>query len=265
MSKVWTYEELCEDMRTGCGVGAGDVLILHSSQAALGNVDGSVVTSIKVLKDVITPEGTLLLPVFCTPTDSGVFKIKRTPSRVGLITEAFRRSKDVMRSKHPTHSVAAWGRRRDEFLAGHETSSGLGIGSPFAKACLAGADVLMVGCTFTTLSLIHVAEAAVRVPYLGKIFYPGYERTLTLIDYDGSEIVFPPHDNPTDSVAFAKVQEEADRRGLIQHCKMGEADCVKFHAMDIFLLAVEMLTKDPTVLLCDNPRCPTCPEGRKYC
>jgi aminoglycoside 3-N-acetyltransferase len=265
MSKVWTYEQLCEGLRTSCGVSAGDVLILHSSQQALGRVDGGVVTSVRVLKDVITPEGTLLLPVFCRPTEDGVFKIKRTPSRVGLITEAFRRSRDVRRSKHPTHSVCAWGRRRDEFLAGHEASSGLGIGSPFAKACLAGADVLMVGCNFTTLSLVHVAEAAVRVPYLGKVFYPGYERTLTLIDYDGSEIVFPPHDNPTDSVAFTKVQEEAERRGLLTHCTLAEADCLKFKAMDIFNVAVEMLTKDPAVLLCDSPRCPTCPEARKYC
>ncbi len=265
MSKVWTYEELCEDMRTECGVGAGDILILHSSQAAMGNVDGSVVTSVKVNKDVVTGEGTLLLPVFCAPTESGIFKIKRTPSKVGLLTEAFRRSKDVLRSKHPTHSVAAWGRRRDEFVAGHETNSGLGVGSPFAKATLAGADVLMIGCDFTTLSLLHVAEAGVRVPYLGKVYYPGYERTLTLIDYDGSEIVFPPHDNPTDSVAFTKVQVEADKRGLLDHCKMGEAECLKFNAMAVYNLAFEMLSEDPALLLCDNPRCTVCQEARKYC
>ena len=67
MKKVWTYEDLGEGLRTSCGVRAGDVLILHSSQAALGPVDGSVVTSVRALKDAITPEGTLLLPVFSSP------------------------------------------------------------------------------------------------------------------------------------------------------------------------------------------------------
>ena len=265
MSKVWTHQDLCDGLRNDCGVNAGDILILHSSQAALGEVEGSVVTSVRVLKEVIGEEGTLLLPVFSSPTKDGVFKIKRTPSRVGLITEAFRRSKDVLRSKHPTHSVAAWGRRRDEFLAGHETTSGLGLGSPFAKATLAGADVLMVGCDFTTLSLIHVAEAGAREPYLGKVFYPGYERTLTLVDYDGSEIVFPPHDNPTDSVAFNKVQVEAEKRGLLTHCTLADADCIRFKARDIYDVAFEMCAEDPAALLCDSPRCGVCKEARGYC
>ncbi|KKL04203.1 hypothetical protein LCGC14_2618420 [marine sediment metagenome] len=226
-------------------------------------VSGSVVSTVHALKDVVTDEGTLLLPVFCSPTESGIFKIKRTPSRVGLVTEAFRRSPDVKRSRHPTHSVAVWGKRRDEFLAGHENTGGLGVDSPFHKAAKAGAEVLMIGCDFTTLSIIHCAEAVYRVPYLGKVFYPGYDRTLTLIDYDGSEIVFPPKDNPTDSAVFTRVQEEMERRGKITHCKLADAECLKFSAAEAIDTAVEMLKADPGVLLCDNPRCTPCTEAHR--
>ena len=261
---VWTYEDLCEGLRSSCGVSAGDTLILHSSQAALGRIDGSVVTSVRVLKDVITPAGTLLLPVFSNPRPDGIFKIKRTPSRVGLLTEAFRRSADVKRSKHPTHSVVAWGKRRDEFLGGHENTSALGPDSPFHKAAKAGADILMIGCDMTTLSIIHVAEALLPVPYLGKVFYPGYNRALTLVDYDGSETVFPPFDNPTDSAAFNKIQDEMQRRGLITHCKLADADCMKFDAMTVLNCALEMLREDPHLLLCDNPSCKVCQEARQY-
>ncbi|OPX23648.1 MAG: hypothetical protein B1H04_03485 [Planctomycetales bacterium 4484_123] len=262
---VWTHEELAEDLRTSCRVKAGDILILHSSQHAIGRVEGGVVTTVRVLKEVITPEGTLLLPVFSSPTKDGVFKIRRTPSRVGLVTEAFRRSADVKRSRHPTHSVAAWGKRRDEFLAGHEWTSALGPGSPFHRAADAGADVLMIGCTMTTLSLIHVAEALARVPYLGKVFYPGYNRPLTLVDEDGSTMEFTPRDSPTDSIAFIKVQEAMEAQGKIHHCKVGDAECLKFNALEVLNLAVQMCRADPAVLLCENPRCPVCPEARRIC
>ena len=261
--RPWTYDDLCEDLRTSCRVRAGDVLILHSSQDAIGRVEGGVVTTIRVLKEVITPAGTLLLPAFSRPRPDGIFKVRRTPSRVGLVTDAFRRSQDVRRSLHPTHSVTAWGRRRDEFLAGHERTSGLGVDSPFHKAAKAGADVLMIGCDFTTLSLVHVAEAVVRVPYLGQVAYAGYERPLTLIDYDGNAHEVPPKDNPTDSAAFTKVQEAMERRGRLQHGKVGSAPCLKFSAAEALEAAVEMLREDPAVLLCENPRCPVCPPARK--
>jgi len=263
MEKTWTYEDLCEGLRRECGVKAGDVLILHSSQDALGPVEGGVVTTVRALKDVVTPAGTLLLPVFSSPRPDGVFKVRRTPSRVGLITEAFRRSRDVKRSLHPTHSVAAWGKRRDEFLDGHEKTSALGADSPFHKAAKAGADLLMVGCDFTTLSLVHVAEAIARPPYLGKVFYPGYNRTLTLIDYEGNAREVPPVDNPTDSAAFTRVQEEAERRGLLTHPRLASAECLKADAMSVLNTAVEMLRADPSVLLCENPRCAVCPAARK--
>jgi len=262
--KTWTYEELRDGLRANCGIQPADTVILHSSQAALGRVDGGVVSSVRALKDAVTTEGTLLLPVFSSPTRDGIFKIKRTPSRVGLITEAFRRSADVKRSRHPTHSVAAWGRRRDEFLADHDKTSALGPDSPFHKAARAGAYVVMIGCDMTTLSLIHVAEALLPVPYLGKVFYPGYNRTLTLIDYDGSEVVFPPFNNPTDSAAFTHVQDEMARRGHITRCKLAEADCLRFDAMTVLDCALEMLREDPGCLLCDSPSCSVCREARQY-
>ena len=263
MSKEWTFEELLDDMRTSCGIDPGRTLILHSSAHAIGPVDGSVVTLVKLIKEAVGPEGTLLVPTFNRPPANGVFKIKRTPSVVGLLTEAFRRSEGVRRSMHPTHSVVAWGKRRDEFLAGHEKTSGLGVDSPFHKAAKAGADILHIGCTMTTCSLVHVGEAIVRAPYLGKVSYGGYDITMTLVDYDGNEHEFPLYDNPGDSKAFINVQNEMDRRGMIHHCKVGGAESIKFDAMDCLNTTVEMLREDPAVLLCDKPTCPVCPASRK--
>lgn len=263
MPKEWTHAELLDDLRTSCGIKPGQILMLHSSARAIGPVEGSVVTLVKVIKEAVTEEGTLLLPTFNRPPASGVWKVKREPSIVGLLTEAFRRSADVKRSLHPTHSVCAWGKRRDELLAGHENTTGLGVDSPFHKAANAGADILHIGCSMTTCSLVHVGEAIVRVPYLGKVSYGGYDTTLTLIDYDGNEHEFPLRDNPGDSKAFTRVQDEMEKRGMIHHCKVGDADCLKFNGMDALNVTVEMLQADPAVLLCDKETCPVCAPSKK--
>lgn len=261
--KGWSQEELCRDLRESCGIKAGDIVIMHSSMKEIGRVQDGTKTTVQAIKDVITPEGTLLMPALSTPTPDGRFYMAKTPSRVGLVTELFRISEGVKRSKHPSHSVSAWGKRAEELLAGHENTSPVGCNNPFHKAAEAGADMLMIGCDLRTCTLVHTAEAICRTPYLGKVGYPGYERTLTLVDYDGTETVFEPKDSPGDGSGFAAVQDVLEQRGLITECKLGSATCLKFSAKKCLDIAVELVAADPAALLCDNPNCAVCPKSRQ--
>ena len=258
-----TQAQLVAELHNSCKVKPGDTIILHSSYKKIGPVAGGPMAVVKALKEAVGLEGTLLLPVFSSPTPDRVFKIKRTPSRVGLITEAFRRAEGVKRSMHPTHSVAAWGRRADEFLAGHDKTSALGSDSPFHKAAQARATILMIGCGLTTCSLVHVAEAIVRAPYLGKVFYGGYDKPMTLMDYEGNSHVVPPGDVPGDSAAFTAVHDELVRRGQMEFGQVGQAKTLRFDALQCLNAALDLLKKDMAVLLCKNPRCPVCPPSRK--
>ena len=261
--KGWTKEELCRDLTESCRIKAGDTVIMHSSMKAIGRVQDGTKTTVQAIKDVITPKGTVLMPALSSLQPDNRFYMVKTPSRVGLVTEVFRCSQGVKRSKHPTHSICAWGARADELLAGHENTSGVGVGSPLHKAAEAGADMLMIGCDLRTCTLVHVSEAIVRVPYLGKVGYPGYERVLTLVDYDGSETVFPSKDPPGDGSGFVAVQKALEERGLIHQCTLGSAKCLKFPAKDCLNIAVNLLKEDPTALLCGHPRCPVCPKSRE--
>ena len=256
-------DQLCSDLRDRCGVRAGDLLIIHSSAMAVGPVDDGVVTISRAIREVVTERGTVLVPTFCRPIDDGVFKIRRTPSIVGLVTESFRRTPGSIRSMHPTHSVVGWGRRAAELTAGHEKTSGLGVDSPFHKAAKEGAYILMIGCDLRTCSLVHVAEAILRVPYLGKVCYAGYDRTLTLIDRDGHAHDVPPRDPPGDSVAFTRVQDALEQGGLIRHGSVGQAETLRFTGADCLRVSVALLRQDPAALLCDKPGCPVCPPSRR--
>lgn len=261
--KGWSKEELIRDLRESCRIEAGDMVIIHSSMKEIGRVQDGTRTTVAAIKEAITPEGTLLMPALSSIQPDNRFYMAKTPSRVGLVTEVFRVSEGVKRSKHPTHSICGWGARAEELLAGHEKTSGVGATSPLPTAARAGADVLMIGCDMRTCTLVHAAEAIVRVPYLGVVAYPGYNEPVTLVDYDGSETDFPPKDLPGDGNGFANVQRVLEERGSILHCKFGAAECIKFSGKECLDTAVEMLKADPAAVLCDSPNCSVCPKSRE--
>lgn len=261
--KIWTVEELLGDLAESCGVKGGDILIVHSSMKAIGPVDGGAATVIESLRRAVGSQGTLMMPAFSTPAADGVFVMETAPSKVGVISEVFRTSAGVLRSRHPTHSVCAWGARASELTAGHEQCTPLGVGSPMDKAATAGASVLMIGCGMTSCSMVHVAESSVKVPYLGKVFYKGYDRPLTLTDKSGLRIEFSPIDVPADSQGFDAVGLSLEEAGKLHRCRFGMAECIKFVAMDCLCVAAGMLRRDPASLLCRKAGCPQCQQARR--
>src|SRR5437667_5181902 len=99
------------------GVTPGDTLLVHSSFDRFAAFLGKPTEIIAVLQEAVGDAGTLLMPTLpFTGTaveyvKRGVtFEVKRTPSQMGFLTEMFRRSSGVVRSVHPTHAAAAWGR-----------------------------------------------------------------------------------------------------------------------------------------------------------
>src|SRR2546423_6651563 len=111
----------------GVGVVPGDVLMVHSAFDSFRGFQGSPMDVIRTLQEVVGVEGALMMPTIPfrgTAVEYAlgdpVFDVRQTISRMGLITELFRRSSGVVRSIHPTHSVAVWGNRSAALIAGHE-------------------------------------------------------------------------------------------------------------------------------------------------
>jgi aminoglycoside N3'-acetyltransferase len=254
--------DLLRDLRESVGIGRGEIWIVHSSMKSIGSVIGGPAAVIHALEQAVGPAGTLLMPTFSDPQPDGRFDLLRTPSRTGLITETFRTMPGVRRSRHPTHSVAAWGCLRDELLDGHEHLQALGIDSPFHKAAKRGAKVLMIGCDLTRTSLLHVAEAIVGVPYLGRACYPGYDRPLVMIDELGRQQIIEPRPAPGDSSQFFKVEARLRQRGRLTNARLGEAVCLCFQAEDTLHAAIDLLRDDPLAFLCNSPRCVYCTAAR---
>ncbi|MCC5877683.1 MAG: AAC(3) family N-acetyltransferase, partial [Candidatus Sumerlaeia bacterium] len=172
-SKYLDQSTLREELLAS-GVAKGDLLVVHSSLKAVGRIDGGPTALIQVLEDIIGPTGTLMMPTFTFNLQGwamGVYDPGRTASRVGMLTEVFRRQPGVCRSLHPTHSVAARGMMAEELTEGAPTlHEPLGPGSPFDRARLLGAKILLLGVGQNRNSTIHLAEHLAELPYLDVPF-----------------------------------------------------------------------------------------------
>lgn len=180
-----TASSLVPDFRD-LGIEDGDTLLVHSSLSSIGWVSGDAPAIVDALQEVLTAEGTLVMPTFTTqytdpagwqsppvPDDwvepiretRSPFRPRVTPTRgMGAIPECFRNYPGVRRSTHPQFSFAAWGAGADAVVADHGLDYGLGENSPLARIYDRDGDVLQIGVGHDTNTSLHLAEHRAEYP-----------------------------------------------------------------------------------------------------
>ena len=149
------------------GIQPGDLLYIHSSLRSLGFVEGGADTVIDALLEAIGREGTLAFPTFTImrsmvetmAENAHVFDPVNSHSTVGMITNVFRMRPGVLRSHHPTHSVAAFGPLAEELTKTHlENGFNFGKGTPFEKLLLFDGKIMGIGVNLAPATLYHTYE-----------------------------------------------------------------------------------------------------------
>ena len=238
------------------GLTIGDIVTVHSSMKSIGAiVTGGPQTVIQALLNVIGPQGTLLMPVFCKPETE--INLQEIPSRLGLITETFRNWPGVLRSSDPTHSVAAIGAQASELLDGHADVPPLGMQSPLHKAALQGGKTLHLGTDLRSCSLIHIAESIAQAPYL-DIGYKEFHKDHHYIDFNGAQQLKIKSEAPGDSNGFMKIHDCKNIAAARQSGAIGHAASELYDSQALLDACVEIIRADPFSVLCDNEKCSVC-------
>lgn len=166
-------QQLIETFKS-IGIQKGDVLLVHAALSKLGYVDGGPKTVVQSLLHAVGTSGHLLMP---TSSNDGrqldfiqtkpIFDVRHTPSRMGAITEYFRKLPEAKRSLHPTESVACVGPNAEEFVRGHFGAlTAYQADSPFGKVIEARGKILMIGVTLDNAGTnLHCLEDAVDFPF----------------------------------------------------------------------------------------------------
>jgi aminoglycoside 3-N-acetyltransferase len=206
-----TRSRLVKDF-TGLGVPPGGVVMLHASVKAVGWVVGGPDVVLHALREVIGPEGTLMMYVGwedgtyematwseakrsayleeCPPFDPATSRANR---RWSVLTEYLRTTPGARRSDNPEKSMAAIGARSEWITAGHPLDHGFGPGSPLEKLCRAGGQVLLLGTPFDSVTLLHHAESLADVPekrvvrYRMPVLVGGLRRWVDVEEFDTCE------------------------------------------------------------------------------
>ncbi len=234
------YEAISSDL-IDLGIEKGDSVVLHSSFKSLGNVNGGIDTFIKAILSVLGDSGTLIVPTLSysyVSVQNPVFDYLKTPSCVGAVSEFVRLMDGSVRSIHPTHSVAAFGRLADYYTEGHEKDrTPCGENSPFRKNIESGGKILMLGCNIAHNTTFHALEEMVGVGY--ALTSPPLTHTLILpdrtysADYRRHSIVQNGYGQRYDRIK--DVDDNGMRKGFVHgaECHLFSADVMAKRAISI--------------------------------
>ena len=177
------------DLLVNLGFRSGAVIMVHSSMDNILRRVPSItpIRLIETLEELIGPSGTLLMPTFPFAghqadyaAENALFDVRKTPSRVGLATEIFRRAPGVRRSLHPTHPVAGWGKHAELLLDTHHIGTAFGELSPFCKMRSLNGLVVGLGVDPHSFTLLHVAEELHPKTYRHQ--YETAPRSMTIVN-----------------------------------------------------------------------------------
>ena len=162
------------------GIESGDILFVHASLDRYGAGAPEAILLIDKLRRTIGEHGSLFMPSYAwsgpdmVPEGPAVFDVRRTPARVGLLAEVFRRAPDVQRSEHYYLPICGIGPHAAAMLADQ-----IGVTEPFGPestlARLAGHErtkLVGLGVSLNTTSLVHVADQALYRRYPFSFFAP---------------------------------------------------------------------------------------------
>ncbi|MDH4180077.1 MAG: AAC(3) family N-acetyltransferase [Armatimonadota bacterium] len=259
-----TQQSLAHDL-SQLGLRSGDVVFLHSSLKSLGWVDGGADAVIDAFLAVIGPEGLLIVPTLTWTFARGraakhAFDPKETPSRVGRITDTLWRRPNAFRSAHPTHSIAAIGRRAEELVAGHDSTSTFGKNGPYRRYVDWGAKILFMGVSLRSNTTLHAIEDWLDLPYLQV-------ENAVVKGPNGKPRVVAVTASPSGHRDFYKDDSKVERllraSGVIRRGNVGAADTLWMPSQEMVEVVVKGIYEEPTLLLCDRGDCEFCSEYRQ--
>ncbi len=249
------------------GVGPGAVLLVHSSLKSFGRVIGGPATVIAALLELLGPEGTLAMPVFSNSTnpDGPPFDVKTSPSRVGLITETFRRRPGVLRANQPTHSIAAFGKHAATITQNLPSLEPYDRRGSFGRLYELAARVLFMGCTMAANSTLHAIEDWAELPYLGPepaymLGENGQQKQVLLQKMPVGDRDFY---RKGEASAGTKVVRFLRARNAIQDVKIGASHVQEIAMRTLVDLCMGRLKVEPDLLLCDRADCDFCTASKE--
>lgn len=220
------------------GIRRNDVVTMHSSLREIGPIEGGADGLIDALKDYLC-DGLLLIPTHTWANVNAAnphFDVRSTVPCIGTMAKVAAFRKDGIRSLHPTHSMAAFGKNAREYIQGEEKSSTPApMGGALSRLYELNGKVLLVGVGHERNTYLHAVDERIDRP--NRLAEKGFSVEIT--DWDGNTLRnedFHPHATAGISIGLSEYYRNykpaLDSTGATQYGWMGNAlttccDCRK--------------------------------------
>lgn len=243
-----TDEDFLKGLRQ-IGIREGNTIYVSSDITVFGKSVGLIAEEllqglVEVLEKSVGNSGTVVMPTytysFCKKER---YSIQDSPSMVGVLTEFFRKQKDVVRTKHPIFSTAIWGRGKNE-LSDVGTDS-FDKDSIFAKLVAVNGTFVAFGASMqSSFTFLHHIEQAHGVAYRKIKKFSG-----TIVDgskaYSSVATYFV---RPLEGDFFghlARLEANVKEKGLVRETKVGNGLIFAIDLKGAFNEGMRMLDSDP--------------------
>lgn len=253
--KMYTKETLMEDIRK-LGVAKDDILFVHSSMKAIGEVEGGADTVLDALTEAVS-EGMLILPTHTWSVMSNeypIFDPANESACVGILPNLFRKRVGVMRSLHPTHSVAAYSTNKkllEDFVSGEEKfSTPCPRQGCYGKLYDLDAKVLMLGVGLNRYTYLHGVEEWFGIEE--RLEQEALALQIKLPSGELLPVAMHKHFKPNNisvSEYYIKMEKPFEEAGALVKGKIGNAACMLLSAKQTADLTTEYLKKDRNLFL----------------
>lgn len=249
---MYTKNDLKEQL-AAMGLNGGETILIHSSMKSVGQVDGGADTVLDAWSEFFA-DGLLLLPTHTWKNvneANPVYNLESTPSCVGLLTNMFMKRDGVVRSLHPTHSMAGLGRNAAEYLAGEEyCNTPCTPGGCYDRLKDCGGKILLVGVGHERNTYIHSVEEVLNVP--NRLSDKPMKLQIVMPEGELRMVYVRKHYNasqPHISEDFVKLNQAFLDCGAARQVKFGDADCLLCDARRIFEVVRHVIAPEPECIV----------------
>lgn len=248
----YTKEQLKEQLAQ-MGLTPADTLMLHSSMKAIGPVEGGADTVVDAFMEYFR-DGLFLTPAH-TWKQMGpsyrVFDPASEPACVGIIPNIFLSRPGVVRSLHPTHSIAAYGPQASDYIRGEENlHTPCAPGGCWDRLRNVHAKILLAGVTHTRNTYIHSIEEVWDVPE--RLTAEPTLFSVRMPDGTCKPVSMYRHYNPNTahiSESFDKMKQGYFETGAARPVRLGDANCILCDAARLFEVTGRILSHDKNCFL----------------
>lgn len=240
------YDTLQHDLKA-MGLKGDEIVLVHASVKAIGDVEGRANTVIDALVDYFQ-EGALLIPTHTWATiteEHPIYDPSIEPACVGLLPNLFLRYPGVVRSLHPTHSVGAIGKKAKAYIQNEDNLS-----TPTPKEGVYGrlkeehGIILLIGVGLDRNTTIHAIEERMQVP--NRLTEKPIE--MTIVTQEGPiKRHFYKHFNkqfPHLSENYTRIHDYLLTHNVMTAHRFGDALVYKMEASRLSSVIEELLNED---------------------